>query len=122
MAMAPTDPEIAHLKRLRQWRSLRDKDLSLGFLQPYFQRNIARPFKQLESVVPVWQRLVPEELQSHARLESLRRGVLHVAVDSSAHLYELDRLLRSGLERQLISQYKGYGLSRVQLRIVRESA
>ena len=43
--------------------------------------------------------------------------MLRVAVDSSARLYELDRLLRSGLQKQLISQSKGPAVRRVQLRV-----
>lgn len=115
--MARPDPELEHLKRLSQWRRTRDRDVSMSFLAPQFQREIARPFQQLRTVIAAWQRLVPARLAAHTRLERLSRGVLHVAVDTSAHLYELDRLLRGGLERQLAVAHGRAGLRRIQLRV-----
>jgi hypothetical protein len=64
----------------------------------------------------LWTDLVPAELVAHSRLEGLSRGVLRVAVDSSSHLFELDRLLRGGLEQRLITSHKGPAFRRVQLR------
>ena len=111
------DPRIAHIERLRQWRGSRGKDLSLQFLAQQFKQTIEKPHKQLKTIIPLWQNLVPPDLAAHARLESLSRGVLRVMVDSSPHLYELDRLLRSGLQRELLVQHKGSSLRRVQLRL-----
>jgi len=113
----PLDPADARLKRLRGWRTLRSPDQSLNFLKKQFKRDIERPYKQLQSIVPLWHQLVPETLQQHARLESLTRGILRVTVDSSAHGYELDRLLRNGLERRLITAHKGPALRRIKLRV-----
>ena len=87
-----------------------------------FQRQIAKPFKQVQSLVALWERLVPAELLSHTRLEGLNHGVLRVAVDSSTYLYELDRLLRQGLQDQLITRHKGPAFRRVQLRVAEEGA
>lgn len=115
--MEKSDPQLDHLENLRRWRTVGDRDHSLGFLKQLFNRQVARPFKQLQAIVPLWQSLVPPELADHARLERLSRGVLHVAVDSSSHLYELDRMLRGGLERQMIGLYKGPGLRRIMLRL-----
>ncbi|MFP4145509.1 MAG: DciA family protein [Phycisphaeraceae bacterium] len=106
-----------YLQRLRGYRNRRELDLSLGFLRKQFQREVARPHKQLAQIVEIWQRLVPEPLARHTRLESLSRGVLRVAVDSSAHLYELDQLLRSGLERQIVREHKGAALRRIKLQV-----
>ena len=103
------------LKRLRERRVWKERDLSLSFLPGQFQREVARPFKQLAGLAEWWQRLVPEELARHARLERLKGGVLHVAVDSSAHLYELDRLMRQGLERELVRAATGSPVRRVRL-------
>jgi hypothetical protein len=50
-------------------------------------------------------------------LESLSRGVLRVGVDSSGHRYELDRLLRQGLEKQIITGHKGATLRRIKLHV-----
>lgn len=106
-----------YLERLRNWRTRKDPDLSMGFLKRMFEREVEKPYKQLASVAGLWESLIPAGLVGHTRLDSLQRGVLHVSVDSSARLYELDRLLRSGVERQLISSHKGPALRRVRLQV-----
>jgi hypothetical protein len=115
--MSPPDPLDQHLGRLRVWRNRPERDLSLGFLKQQFQKEVERPHKQLGALAIAWGELVPPELAEHARLEGLSRGVLRVAVDDSAHLYELDRILRQGLERQLRNHPAGRTLRRVQLHI-----
>lgn len=114
--MPPNEPGMADLQRLNKRRKP-DPDLTLGFLRRQFDQQVARPFKQLGSLVPLWEQLVPANLVQHTRLTGLSHGVLRVSVDSSAHLYEVDCLLRQGLQRQLITQHKGPALRRIQLRV-----
>ena len=116
-AMGDADPQVDHLEKLRRWKGFADRDLTLQFLRGQFQRDIEKPFRQLEAIAPLWRQLVPLELAEHSCLESLSRGVLQVAVDSSPQLYELDRLLRGGLEKQLADRHKGTPLRRVRLRV-----
>jgi len=109
-----------HEQRLRQFAARprpAEPDLSLTFLRDTFKRDVEKPMKQLVQLAALWGQLVPPELASHTKLESLSRGVLRVAVDSSSRLYELDRLLRSGLQSQLISEHKGPAVRRVVLRV-----
>lgn len=109
-----------HERRLRELADRpppAESDLSLAFLRESFKREVERPMKQLGKLSQLWAELVPAELAAHTRLESLSRGVLRVAVDSSPRLYELDRLLRSGLQQQLISRHSGPAVRRVQLRV-----
>jgi hypothetical protein len=106
-----------YLSRLRQWRNRPEPDVSLGFLSKLFKQEIEKPFKQLAEVSQVWAELVPEAMARRSRLESLERGVLRVTVDSSATLYGLDRLLRSGLQRRLITACKGPAVRRVKLQV-----
>jgi hypothetical protein len=82
-----------------------------------FKKNVQKPFKQLHAMAEVWSQLVPAHLVKKTRLVSLQRGVLQVMVDSSSTLYELDRLLRQGLQMQIIREHKGPAVSRIQLRI-----
>ena len=118
----PTDHDAAlrqpHLNRMRGWRVRPEGDESLAFLNDAFRRDVARPFRQLGAVVQVWAELVPAELAGQTRLEGLSRGTLSVSVTSSAALYELDRRLRGGLERQLVVRHRGAALRRVKLRLV----
>jgi hypothetical protein len=92
-------------------------DLSLHFMAGMFKREVERPYKQLRSLTALWSELLPPALLEHTRLEGLSHGVLRVAVASSSHLYELDRLLRQGLQRQLIQQHKGPAVRKVKLRV-----
>ena len=92
------DPaRLAHFEAIRGRRQRHEPDLSLAFLADAFEREVARPHRQLGDLATLWAELVPPALASHTRLESLRRGVLTVAVDTSAHLYEVDRLLPRGV-------------------------
>lgn len=113
----PADPDQRRLDRLRHWRNWRDPDLSLGFLQKAFKRDVERPYKQLGELAQLWEQLLPRELATHTRLDSFSRGVLRVTVDSSPRLYELDRLLRAGLQRQLVQHQTGTKLQRVRLHV-----
>ena len=115
--MLQRDPADLYMARLRQWRTRSSPDLSLAFMKPMFKQQVERPYARLHQIAALWQQLVPAELVGHTRLDRLSYGVLHVSVESSTHLYELDRLLRSGLQRQLIVQHKGPALRRVQLRV-----
>ncbi len=115
--MPAKDPRDAYLDRLRDWRNRKDFDHSMAFLKPQFKREIEKPYKQLLAMAQLWPTLVPAELVARTKLETISRGVLKVTVDSSGALYELDRLLREGLEQKLITQNKGPAIQRVQLRV-----
>lgn len=114
---SPADPAQAHLDRLRNWRIWQDRDLSLNFLKSQFKQEVERPHKQLQSIIEVWERLIPDDLRSHTSLESLMRGVLRVGVDTSSHLYELDRLMRQGLETKIITAHRGPCIRRIRLHV-----
>ncbi len=104
------------LARIRQYRTHPEPDLSLAFLSDTFKREVEKPFRQLGDLGALWNQFVPEHLLEHTRLESFSRGVLRVVVRSSAHLYELDRLLREGLKTQLIEHHRGGTLRKIMLR------
>ncbi len=104
------------IDRLRQWRGRSEPDSGLSFIADQFQREIARPHRQLAAFVEHWQELVPAELAAHTALRSFSRGTLRVAVADSATLYQLDRQLRGGLERELRNRCKST-LRRVKLEL-----
>ncbi len=118
MAESPQDRAARrHVEALRERRVRPERDVSLGFLADQFKRDIARPFKQLGDLAELWNELLPAEVAAGTRLESLQRGVLSVAVDSSSRLYELDRRLREGLERDLVTRHQGAAFRKVKLRV-----
>lgn len=103
------------LARLRGFRNRPAPDLSLRFLGEQFKRDVQRPYQQLHAISDLWRQHIPAALLPHTRLDSLQRGTLRVTVDSSAHLYELDRLLRGGLHQRLIIEHKGPALRKIKL-------
>jgi len=109
----------SRLERVRDMRRRTPPDLSLQFLKPYFKQQIEKPYRQLAKITGLWIAMVPGHLLEYSRLEGLTRGVLRVGVDSSSHLYELDRLMRGGLEAQLIQAAGSITLRRVRLTLVR---
>jgi len=115
--MDHTDSSNDYLTRLRRWRNRPEPDLSLGFLQKQFKQQIEKPYKQLGAIATLWESLVPNDLAQHTQIDSLQRGVLQISVDSSARLYELDRLMRGGLEQRLIIGHKGPAMRKVRLRV-----
>lgn len=106
------------ITRLRDWRVKPDRAQSLAdFLPTYFKASVERPHKQFVGLAEAWEANVPPALLGHTRLLSLTRGVLRVGVDSSARLYELDRLLRDGLERSIITSAKKSAVRQVRLEV-----
>ena len=116
-----TDPVQEHLDRLRKDRSLPVRDLSLGFLTKQFNRDVAKPFKQLGDLTALWLQLLPSHLVERTRLVGLSRGVLHVEVDNPAAHFEIDRILRGGLQKQLIEGHKGPAFRKVQVKVIGRS-
>lgn len=71
---------------------------------------------QLGPMVKVWQQSLPAPLLASTALEGFVRGVLTVLTPDSSVLYQLDRLLRSGLEKQLQQATRG-ALKKVRLKV-----
>jgi len=115
--MARSDGEPWTFDDLRQSRGLPSRDLSLGYLEGFFEKQVARPARQLGDLGELWRRLVPPQLAEQTRLEALSRGVLKVAARTAGAHYELDRLLRGGLQRRLVESHRGPAFRRVQVRV-----
>lgn len=112
------DPAQEHLDRLRKSRSLPNPDLSLGFIAEQFKREVAKPYKQLGDLAELWRALVPTALVERSRLVGLSHGTLHVEVDNPASHFEIDRLLRGGLQKQLIQSHRGPAIRKVSIKVV----
>ncbi len=110
-------PPADRLERVRSFRVRPERDETLGFLVSAFQRDVARPHKQLAALTGVWAELVPAGLADRTALLALSRGTLTVAVDSSATLDALDRLLRGGLRVAVIKAHTGPAIRRIKLQV-----
>jgi len=104
-----------HLQRLRGWRNPDRRPGTLGPVLEQMAKELKRPQNQMEQLRALWQAHVPAELRAHSQPQRLHRGTLYVHVDSSSHLYRLDRTLKSGLQHRLIRAHRG-SLQRIKLK------
>jgi hypothetical protein len=64
-------------------------------------RRIERDYARTGGFGGIWAVVVPEVLRSRTHVRSYQHGVLTVWVADAATRFELDRLLRTGLEQEL---------------------
>ncbi len=76
-------------------------DFEMGGVFAGMRREIERTYRRTGGFGKLWIELVPPELAATTNLQGYARGVLTVSVCDAAAKYELDRLLRSGLEQEL---------------------
>ncbi len=101
------DPRLAWMDRIRPYRALRDRDLSIGVQVLALERTMGRRHDALGDVIEAWNGLAPPSLAAAVRISGLSRGTLTLAVTGSAATYELGRALRGGLERRLVDALPG---------------
>ena len=97
----PLNANKTKLDKLRGWRNRPEPDRTLKFVVDHVEKNVLKPCRQLGDLATAWGQFVPPALAKRATLKGLVRGVLTVHVPDSSTHYELDRLLRGGLQRQL---------------------
>ncbi len=78
------------------------------------EHRLAKRVRQIGLVSVVWDECIPDYIRDHTALVSFARGTLTVAVDSAAHRYELQHLLRGGLEGAVRERLPG-ALNRIKL-------
>ena len=60
---------------------------------------------------------VPAKLRGHVRIGVVSRGALRITVDSSCTLDRRARMLRGGLQRELVAAGGGSAVRRVRLHV-----
>jgi hypothetical protein len=113
---APMSDASSAIARLRELRVKPQRDLTITDLVRTYAKQASSTNKKLGELIELWEQHVPAALASRTTLISLRAGTLHVAVNDASTGYELDRLLREGLEQTLRSSFRGT-LARVRLRV-----
>ncbi len=104
------------IEQLRKHRQRRERDLSITQLVGAMADDARRTHRRLGALIDLWSQLVPGELEQHSRVLGVRGGVVQVQCDSSSTKYELDRLLRQGLEQELRKRYPST-LTKIRLSI-----
>jgi hypothetical protein len=106
-------------QRLQQTLDARrrpERDLAIATVVGAFAQHARRVNDRLGDLVQLWEQLIPADLAARTRLVGLRASVLQVEADSAATLYDVDRLLRQGLEATLRQKYRGT-LTRIRLKV-----
>lgn len=98
---------IKQLEGLRERRQFRGRDLSLGIAIEQIREKISKSDRKLTQLIDLWRELVPEHLQLHAMPTGFRSGTLSVEVNCAATRYEVDRLMRGGMEQTIRSRFNG---------------
>ncbi len=104
------------IEQLRKWRSRKKKELRLDTEMNSFCRSLKKTNSQLLQLREEWNELVPTLLSQVAIPVAFRNGVLEVSVDGSPTAYQINRLVRSGLLRQLQKKCNGT-LRQIRVRI-----
>jgi len=99
--------EIKQLEQLRALRRFRVRDLSLGVAITQIREQVGKSDRKLTQLIELWRELIPEHLRLHASPTSFRAGTLHVEVNCAATAYEIDRLMRGGMEQTIRSRFNG---------------
>ncbi|MDP7005580.1 MAG: DUF721 domain-containing protein [Phycisphaerales bacterium] len=89
------------LEQLRKWRTRPERDISLGASIVELRKSLKKTNKQLNTILEVWDEVLPEHLNQNATPTSLRSGTLFVTVSDSSTAYQLNRLVRASLLREL---------------------
>lgn len=71
------------------------------------KHKLGKRVKQLSRLSQIWDEVVPEEIAEHTALESYRRGILKVLVDSAAHRFQLRTMLDGGLRKAIQQRFSG---------------
>ncbi len=97
----------SQLDRLRNWRARPLRDTSISDTVVAMRKGLRKGNRQSSSLVEAWDELVPSHIAKQATIVSLRKGILEVATDGSAVAYQLNRLIRVSLLRDLQRASKG---------------
>jgi hypothetical protein len=105
----------AQLRTVWQQRQYNDRLTPLA--QPLgmlMKHTLGKRVRQIGKMAEIWDEVVPDGILEHTALESLNRGVLTVMVDSSSHRFQLETLLRGGLQRLIQDRFPG-SLNKIRL-------
>ncbi len=90
------------LKRRQDRIEARSRRVEVSGLFASTQRDLKRTEKRIAGSSALWERVCPPELIERTCIVGLQRGTLTIGVRDHSTRYVLDRMLRSGLEAELI--------------------
>ena len=114
--IAMMDPQ-SELDRLRKYKTRRVRETSINETVQSLRKGLRKGNKTSSSLIEAWDAAVPSHIANQATMVSMRNGVLEVLTDGSSVAYQLNRLVRSGLLRELQKATKGT-LRKIRVRSV----
>lgn len=99
------------------WQQRRPSDTAMNVGQPLamlMKHHIGKRVKRLGELGAIWDEVLPDEIREHTALEDFNRGVLKVVVDSAPRRFELNMLLKGGIEKEIRSRFSG-ALNKIKL-------
>jgi len=103
------------LRTAWQNRQMTDRTTRLGEPLTFLMKHtLSKRVRRLGALAQVWDQVIPDEMREHTALEGYSRGTLTVMVDSAAHRFHLELLLRGGLRKVLAERFAG-PLNRIKL-------
>ena len=107
---------MTQLKQIRQWREHRVKDISIGATIHELRRKLKKSNKHLTQLIEAWDELVPTSIHQNATPTSFQNGILEVFADGSPTAYQLNRIIRASLLRDLQQRCSG-PLKQIRVRV-----
>lgn len=109
-------PSLRQIGQLQAWRGRKGRDLAIAGVIEATAEQASRVQRRLGELIEIWREVLPRRIADRTSLVSLRSGVLAVEVDSASTAFEIDRLLRSGVETEIRRRFRG-NFSRVRTRV-----
>ena len=100
------------------WRNRRRPNRIAALGKPLgelVRTRLAKRVRQVGQLASAWDECIPDPIREHTALVSFQRGTLTVAVDSAAHRYQLQMLLRAGVLEAIRERFSAGPLNRVRL-------
>jgi hypothetical protein len=91
-----------------------ERDWSIAAIVDAVEHDGRRKDRAIGRFMILWQELVPTDLARHLSVTGLRGGVLSVVASSASARYQMESLLRAGLEQELRRRFTGT-LARVRI-------
>jgi hypothetical protein len=110
------DPRVEEILRLSRHRGLPGSSPSIAADLQRMAKAARSESRRMGTIAGAWCDLMPALLLIRCRLDSFRSGTLTVHVDSSAALFEVDRVRREGAAAALRAATGG-AVQRVKLRL-----
>ena len=102
----------------RAWENRQHHNRVAALCEPMgrlMNSQLAKRVKQIGQLAAAWDECIPEFIREHTAIVKYVRGVLTVAVDSSAHRYQLQNLLQCGLLVAIRERFGSGALNSVKL-------